>query len=510
MLNQYRVTMIFNVVMVTLITITGLILRLDNLEQWWLNPDEGIYFAIATQKSFAHVIAATIMHAHPPLYYVLLWLAARITTEFQNLRLLSVLFGTLTIPLTFYLSRLVTTLALHKKNEPLNNILHTLLPLSLTLGVAMTPASIILAGVLRPYALLVFLTTLTIIYGLKSNNENAKKYDQLIYQICLSLTILTHYSGALIMIIMARLWPTISKWFKTHLEVLIVLLFVVGINLQFVIKKPVIWNFKKSYLDDQYFTSLTDLVKLPLELLAFNGTPFFALPLLVISILAFIVSASKHKDTPAVLSFSSFTIPLTFALLGLYPYGGSRHTYYLLPFIVTSISYIITYATTSALIAFIIAATLFPYSNQFISLKHQPSEERTLAIADLDKITKQLQSLDWQKSNIVIDEQTRFTLGPWIKYTFNNIVPEGRAFFTPDHWILGLAEPIETEIPKRLKTILNAFHEKWHNEAWYVLTSGWNLKDIKPALPPGDSTIFLVQVATSPEINNIALQHTID
>ena len=36
------------------IAVVGLSVRVRGLEDWWINPDEGIYYALATSPSWSH------------------------------------------------------------------------------------------------------------------------------------------------------------------------------------------------------------------------------------------------------------------------------------------------------------------------------------------------------------------------------------------------------------------------------------------------------------------------
>jgi hypothetical protein len=42
----------------------GVILRISGITEWWLNPDEGIYYSILTREKFAGFWAETVVTLH--------------------------------------------------------------------------------------------------------------------------------------------------------------------------------------------------------------------------------------------------------------------------------------------------------------------------------------------------------------------------------------------------------------------------------------------------------------
>ena len=75
----------------------GFVLRARGLSEYWLNPDEGIYYSSLTAGSFGDFWAEVLANAHPPLYYLLLRGVGLLTWDFVWLRGTSLLFGTAAI-----------------------------------------------------------------------------------------------------------------------------------------------------------------------------------------------------------------------------------------------------------------------------------------------------------------------------------------------------------------------------------------------------------------------------
>src|SRR5690606_40332539 len=68
-------------------------LRLPALGEYWLNPDEGIYYSVIAWPDLARRQAEIAENAHPPFFYHLLWAWSRVSMEFAWLRALAALAG---------------------------------------------------------------------------------------------------------------------------------------------------------------------------------------------------------------------------------------------------------------------------------------------------------------------------------------------------------------------------------------------------------------------------------
>ena len=64
----------------------GFALRAHGFSEPWLNPDEGIYFQLATARSWQHLVDGIASNAHPPLQYLLLRAVALFSHDFGVLR----------------------------------------------------------------------------------------------------------------------------------------------------------------------------------------------------------------------------------------------------------------------------------------------------------------------------------------------------------------------------------------------------------------------------------------
>ncbi|NNF13493.1 MAG: DUF2723 domain-containing protein, partial [Gemmatimonadetes bacterium] len=90
---------------ITALVAAAIFLRLSGLSEWWLNPDEGIYYSLITRESLGSFWEEVLDNAHPPLYYVLLRGLGSLTRDFTFLRAFSVLCGALGIIGTWAVAR---------------------------------------------------------------------------------------------------------------------------------------------------------------------------------------------------------------------------------------------------------------------------------------------------------------------------------------------------------------------------------------------------------------------
>jgi hypothetical protein len=79
------------------ILVVALALRVPGLGEWWLNPDEGIYYSILTRLQLSDFVAEVAENAHPPLYYLLLRGLRILTWDFVWLRGFSVACGVVAV-----------------------------------------------------------------------------------------------------------------------------------------------------------------------------------------------------------------------------------------------------------------------------------------------------------------------------------------------------------------------------------------------------------------------------
>ena len=156
-------------------------LRFQGLGEWALNPDEGIYAAVAGARSWDIFVGGVREAAHPPFYFVLLW-ALGGAADPVALRLPAALFGTLGVWGVFLLTRVA------------------LGPATAVLAAgafALAPGAIEVSQLVRPYALQCALLAFGW-WGLLGALRGAGgRAGLVIYGGAFGLALFTHYGSAL-------------------------------------------------------------------------------------------------------------------------------------------------------------------------------------------------------------------------------------------------------------------------------------------------------------------------
>ncbi|MHC5063523.1 MAG: glycosyltransferase family 39 protein [Planctomycetota bacterium] len=166
----------------------GLTLRIGGLSGYWLNPDEGIYYRIATETDGSRLQALIFSNAHPPFFYLLLLAMAGVSENFVWLRVPSLVGGCLAIVGVYMVGR---------------RLAGTTAGLCAGLMMALSPGAIQQSEIIRPYGVLLAILAWSFFFLLRYLSDRRRK-DLWAYSLLLFLGIGWHYS---VFIIAAGLVP---------------------------------------------------------------------------------------------------------------------------------------------------------------------------------------------------------------------------------------------------------------------------------------------------------------
>ena len=164
----------------------GFVLRVRGLSEYWLNPDEGIYYSTLTRHSLGAFWTEVAANAHPPLFYLLLRAGGMLTWDFVWLRGVSVVFGTLAIWAIWLVGR-------ELGGPGRGGVAAGLVSAGL---LTLNADAITLSQVMRPYMMLLALLALALFHLLRYRAD-ASGRRLVLYLICVVPALLTHYSAAL-------------------------------------------------------------------------------------------------------------------------------------------------------------------------------------------------------------------------------------------------------------------------------------------------------------------------
>ncbi len=443
--------------------IVGLSLRVSELGDWWLNPDEGTYYSILTRETFGGFWAEVASHAHPPLYYLLLRAWGLVSWDFSWIRASTVVTGLSAIAV-------VWAVAHHIAGRGARGQVAGFVA---ALALAFAPAVVSMSQVIRPYMLQVTLLGGALFFLLRyldaarakpfaeapPGNQDLRAYIALVL-----LALLTHYSSALALGAFGLLvlddgirhGTGRAAWRRLVAShgipaVLMLLAF-------FLHMRPLMDStLADEALDGWLSPYMVDSPKG--AWLAFMGFQhLLAVPwlraatasLVLAAFVAAIWTASRRREggldevgredpaRVAVLLGSGLFVALIVASLGAYPLGSTRHSAWLLIFTAPALGWIVAYALSRGgragvlwSAALVLLVTMGGPLGRVIGVDQapHPAPERVLRQANLAQIVDLLDPGE-EPELMVMSMQTYYLLLPFYTREREQVVrsEDGRMF----------------------------------------------------------------------------------
>lgn len=185
------------------VCLLGYLLRLLDFDAYWVNPDEGIYYAIARAENWETFWKMYQGAAHPPLYYLILrgfsWLSADVTLP----RSISLVAGGLWVPGMFLLMRECVGMCARSheakgESSVVPSARSNLAGLIMALIIAIAPGAIMFSSVARPYAFQLVMVIFGL-YFLVHYLRRSTKRSLMLYTTCMAIALLTHYSALMVL-----------------------------------------------------------------------------------------------------------------------------------------------------------------------------------------------------------------------------------------------------------------------------------------------------------------------
>jgi hypothetical protein len=325
----------------------GLIARLKAASGTFLNPDEALHFFIANRPSWALAYQASLTTAHPPfLIFVLYWWRHLGTSELM-LRLPSVIAGAAFCWIFF---------------QWLKRIFDNTIALIGVIFVTLLPPMVTLSAQVRQYALML-LFLMSALYLLERGFAEDTGWRILASSTCLYLAILSHYSALLFAAMLGTYAGLRMVRFRASAKVAIswvagqvgtmgLAIFLYVTHISKVKAMPIAAQAFELWLHKSYFHPGHEQPWVFAVTRSFSVFQFMMGQLVIgdISGLLFIAGVillgknfRPQKLGPDAFQIRAFLI-LPFALnccaalAGIYPYGGTRHSAFLVISVVTGIS----------------------------------------------------------------------------------------------------------------------------------------------------------------------------
>jgi hypothetical protein len=407
------------------LVLLGVVLRLRGLSEYWVNPDEGIYYSTLTRASFGDFWAEVMVNAHPPAFYLLLRFFGLLTWDFVWLRGIASMTFALVAIWTFW--RIGDELG--GRGSP--GVVAGVVAAGLF---AINGETIALSQVMRPYMLLVALLSLALLCLLRYRSQPTDR-NMAAYVGVTSAALLTHYSAVLAFGVFVTLTAYFAvgeqlpreRWRRLAMANLIpagvfAVLYVqhmraaLGSDLMGDALLPGGW------LNDWLVASPAEAWHSLVAFQAFHLPPGLQARAALLLLAAIAVSVTAHDRVAGVMCAAALSIALLASALGVYPFGPSRHNAWLLVFTLPTLGWLASRITARGpRVALVAAGTLvaiFAFAGSLErplgarTTRTNATEEKVIRRADLAPLVVDQLDPHTGPRLILMSEQTYDVLMP--------------------------------------------------------------------------------------------------
>lgn len=302
----------------------GLFVRASGLAEYYFSPDDLLHLEIASGADLAQVWANSSAQMHPPLVFFILHYLMKISTDPGFLRFMPIVPGIAMILCVYMLGRRASGVAAG---------------VAMGFVTAFGYAGIILSEVIRPYCLLVALLSLAFWFFLGYLQK--RRTRQLVgYAALMSTATFLHYSAAIPFAAIASVWIVGSMLRKEgrreYLRALLANLMpaaILGSMYVFHVRhlSGLYAAIQLTYLNPHYIEDLESLWRNVHKCFGFLFLYEVAVICIILVLLGLVALWLSNRREVAAFVVVAFALTLTINLLKKYPFGGIRHSFYLLP-----------------------------------------------------------------------------------------------------------------------------------------------------------------------------------
>src|SRR5581483_6461763 len=411
-----------------LMVVIGFFIRLRAASGTYLNPDEAMHFMVANRDSLKHAYQASLNLAHPPLLIFILYFLRILGTSELWLRFPSILAGTAFCWVTY---------------KWLGELFDCTTSFIALIFLTFLPSTIALSAEVRQYALLLFFCAGAGYLLEKTLTKNSPGL-MLCSALSLYLAILSHYSAflcaaafgvyAITRIIRERPGGTVVlTWtmaqagsigmavflYLTHISKL-------GTQLSGPAAQGQDFYLRNSYFDASHMNALRFIFARTGGIFQYIFSQLVMGDLVFLFFIAGLVilwsngklgntHSGKHAIDGrilAVMLMLPFVITCAAALAGKYPYGGSRHDAFLIPFAIAGVSLTVTrFLAHRFAAALIVSLFIVGFCNAFPAHRQPYMARADQSSAYMNEATKFIRTQISPSQQIFSDFQSRLLLG---------------------------------------------------------------------------------------------------
>jgi dolichyl-phosphate-mannose-protein mannosyltransferase len=392
------------------IVAAGFVMRVAYASSCYLNPDEAIHFEAARPSSWFETYQASLEHAHPPLLILVLHGILFLGRTELILRLPSVVGGTGALWFTF---------------AWLRRSLGETLALAGLIFMTLSPAAISASTEVRQYGLLLCFVC-SALYATERALTGRSTIWAIVQGFCLLGAVLTHYT-AIVVLLSLGLYILV----RTFLDgVSRRILFTIGVC-HLVLATLVCWQFFEHVHGVTLFDPSASMDYLRKYYAQGGETPLgfvwrslwgtfsyavgahrLALPFMfvfMVGLIALLTRRTKAPSAMAVLLISPFIAGIAASVLQVFPFAGSRHQTYLLPFLAAGISAgFACFQRVRTMPLLLLGAVITPL---WVARASAPDNNpRTMPIGDMTAAIEYIARMVPQGSPLFVDNETREVL----------------------------------------------------------------------------------------------------
>jgi len=384
-----------------LIFAVALAARIYYAERLFLNPDEALHYLLAVQPSIAEAYKASLTTAHPPLLILFLYYWRALGHSEFILRLPQIAAGLLFCWTAFHW---ITRVA----DEETARLA---LPLLL-----FAPPLISLSGEVRQYSFLLLFISVALYCFQRAVGEDSVSW-MTAFSVAIYLALLVHYSGlfltlaigiyAVVRWVIGRPgWRIVATWALGQAIAAGIALFLYRTHIALVKKSGLPQNIADTWLRKSIYHAgeinpVWFIIRGAIRFFHFLfGNGAIGAIALIVFLVGLTLLLSGHPRSAGcqlsprglgLLLVLPFLCVIAAAIVGVYPFGGTRHDVFLAPFAIVAIAVAIAawkprrawVRTALVLVALLVSNVFLSPSGPFIKLRNQTRAEMRDAIATL-------------------------------------------------------------------------------------------------------------------------------